>query len=182
MTAPVKQSADISEEASTVRLLLLDVDGVMTDGSIVYADTGDELKSFNARDGHGIKLLMRAGIDVAIVTGRSSRAVQIRADDLGIGTVYQKALRKIEAYEDILQTKKLDDKQICAVGDDLPDLPILKRCGLSVAVPDAVPEVLAAADMVTRCSGGKGAVREVCDFLLKASGRWHSVTARYFEG
>ena len=169
-----------TEIARAIKLLILDVDGVLTDGSIVYADSGEELKCFNVQDGHGIKLLLRAGIEVALVTGRKSAAVEHRARDLGITLVFQKALNKIEAYEEIRATRKLRDEQLCVMGDDLPDLPILRKCGFSVAVPESVAEVLQEADYVTKRGAGQGAVREVCEIIIKAQGLWEQVTARYF--
>jgi len=168
------------EKARDIKLLILDVDGVLTDGNIVYAERGEELKAFNVKDGHGLKLLMRAGIQVALITGRSSAAVEHRARDLGITRVYQKALNKIEAYEELRAIEKLRDEEICMVGDDLPDLPILRICGFAVAVADSVEEVKREADYVTNKEAGKGAVREVCDIILKAQGLWETVTARYF--
>jgi 3-deoxy-D-manno-octulosonate 8-phosphate phosphatase (KDO 8-P phosphatase) len=168
------------EKARAVKLLILDADGVLTDGRIIYTDRGEEVKAFNVKDGHGLKLLMRAGIRVAIITGRSSPAVEHRARDLGITRVFQKALNKIEAYEELRATEKLRDEEICMVGDDLPDLPVLRRCGFAVAVADSVEDVKRVADYVTSKEAGKGAVREVCDIILKAQGLWETVTARYF--
>ena len=168
------------EKARAVKLLILDADGVLTDGRIIYTDRGEEVKAFNVKDGHGLKLLMRAGIRVAIITGRKSPAVEHRARDLGITRVFQKALNKIEAYEEIRATQKLRDEELCVMGDDLPDLPILRKCGFSVAVPDSVDEVKREVDYVTKREAGKGAVREVCDIILKAQGLWETVTARYF--
>jgi len=168
------------EKARDIKLLILDVDGVLTDGKIVYADRGEEAKAFDVKDGHGLKLLMRAGIQVALITGRSSPAAEHRARDLGITRVFQKALNKIEAYEELRRLENLRDEQICVVGDDLPDLPILRRCGFSVAVSDSVEEVKREADYVTNKEAGKGAVREVCDIILKARGLWETVTDRYF--
>jgi len=168
------------EKARDIKLLILDVDGVLTDGNIVYTDRGEELKAFNVKDGHGLKLLMRAGIQVALITGRSSAAVAHRARDLGITRVYQKALNKIEAYEELRRTGDLRDEEICVVGDDLPDLPILRTCGFAVAVADSVEEVKREVDYVTNKEAGKGAVREVCDIILKARGLWETVTDRYF--
>jgi 3-deoxy-D-manno-octulosonate 8-phosphate phosphatase (KDO 8-P phosphatase) len=168
------------EKARAIKLLILDVDGVLTDGKIVYADRGEELKCFDVKDGHGIKLLLRAGIEVALVTGRKSAAVEHRAQDLGINLVFQKALNKIEAYEELRATQKLRDEELCVMGDDLPDLPILRKCGFSVAVPDSVDEVKREVDYVTNKEAGKGAVREVCEIILKAQGLWGRVTARYF--
>lgn len=171
---------DALGKAQKIRLLILDVDGVMTDGKVVYTDSGQELKFFDSRDGHGLKMLMRTGVDVAIITGRLSQAVAHRADNLGIATVYQKALNKIEPYNEIAAQKGLADDEICAMGDDLPDLPVLRRAGLAVAVPDAVDAVRQLADYTTRHSGGNGAVREVCEIIMKAQGTWQTVTARYY--
>jgi len=171
---------DITQKAQLIKLLILDVDGVMTDGKVVYSDSGEELKFFDSRDGHGIKMLMRTGIDVAIITGRMSKAVEHRAANLDIGMVYQKALNKLEAYEEIVARKCLSDQEICAVGDDLPDVPLLRRAGFAVAVPDAVDEVKSLADYTTRRSGGNGAVREVCDLIMKAQRTWQTVTSRYY--
>jgi len=171
----------ITEKARHIKLLILDVDGVMTDGKIVYTHTGEELKFFDAKDGHGLRMFMRVGIDVAIITGRSSAAVEKRAADLGIGMVFQKALNKIDVYEKILKQKNLTDRNISAVGDDLTDLPLLKRCGLSFTVPDGVEEVKNEADYITSRLAGKGAVREICEVILKAQGLWPEVIARYVQ-
>jgi 3-deoxy-D-manno-octulosonate 8-phosphate phosphatase (KDO 8-P phosphatase) len=168
------------EKARDIKLLILDVDGVLTDGKIVYTDRGEEAKAFDVKDGHGLKLLMRAGIPVALITGRSSPAVEHRARDLGITRIYQKAINKIEAYEELRRAENLRDEEICVVGDDLPDLPILRICGFSVAVADSAEEVKREVDYVTNKEAGKGAVREVCDIILKARGLWETVTGRYF--
>jgi 3-deoxy-D-manno-octulosonate 8-phosphate phosphatase (KDO 8-P phosphatase) len=168
------------EKARDIKLLILDVDGVLTDGKIVYTDRGEEAKAFDVKDGHGLKLLMRAGIPVALITGRSSPAVEHRARDLGITRVYQKEINKIEAYEELRRAENLRDEEICVVGDDLPDLPILRICGFSVAVADSAEEVKREVDYVTNKEAGKGAVREVCDIILKARGLWGAVTDRYF--
>jgi 3-deoxy-D-manno-octulosonate 8-phosphate phosphatase (KDO 8-P phosphatase) len=168
------------EKARDIKLLILDVDGVLTDGKIVYTDRGEEAKAFDVKDGHGLKLLMRAGIPVALITGRCSPAVEHRARDLGITRVYQKAINKIEAYEELRRAENLRDEEICVVGDDLPDLPILRICGFSVAVADSAEEVKREVDYVTNKEAGKGAVREVCDIILKARGLWGAVTDRYF--
>jgi 3-deoxy-D-manno-octulosonate 8-phosphate phosphatase (KDO 8-P phosphatase) len=168
------------EKARDIKLLILDVDGVLTDGKIVYTDRGEEAKAFDVKDGHGLKLLMRAGIPVALITGRSSPAVEHRARDLGITRVYQKAINKIEAYEELRRAENLRNEEICVVGDDLPDLPILRICGFSVAVADSAEEVKREVDYVTNKEAGKGAVREVCDIILKARGLWGAVTDRYF--
>ncbi len=180
MSRPEDQSS-IEEKARNIKLLILDVDGVLTDARVVYTDDGKEMRFFDARDGHGIKLLMRAGIEVAIVSGRYSKSVEYRADDLGIKMVFQKALNKIEVYEEILEMKNMADRQICAVGDDLPDLPVLRRCGLSFAVPESVEELKREVDFITKKQGGRGSVREICEIILKAQGLWEKVTARYYS-
>lgn len=164
-----------------IKLLLLDVDGVLTDGRIIYDNQGNELKAFDVKDGHGLKLLQRAGIKVGIITGRQSEVVVKRAAELGINILYQKALNKLDPYREILAEQGLVDEQVAYVGDDVVDLPILRRVGFSATVADAVPEVLPLVDYVTSRPGGRGAVREVCDLLLRASGQWDSLTRRYFE-
>ncbi|MCX8044294.1 MAG: HAD-IIIA family hydrolase [Desulfobacterota bacterium] len=171
---------EVVAKASRVQLLVLDVDGVLTNGSIIYSEHGENLKVFHAQDGHGIKLLLRAGIHVAIITGRSSPAVTARAENLGITDIYLRALRKIEAYEELLRKKECTYDTVCVVGDDLPDIPLLQRCGLAIAVPNSVPEVKSCVDYITTRQGGDGAVREVCDLILKARGLWQQVTERYF--
>lgn len=169
------------EKIKRVKLLILDADGVLTDGSIVYTDEGVELKAFNVRDGHGIKLLMRSGIGVAIITARESRAMSHRAQNLGITDLYQGRLDKAAALDEILKSKKLNPLQIAYVGDDIIDLPVLRQVGFSVAVADAVREVKERVDYVTAAFGGKGAVREVVELILKTQGRWDEVMKRYLE-
>ncbi|HEY5674957.1 MAG TPA: HAD-IIIA family hydrolase [Malonomonas sp.] len=164
-----------------IKLLLLDVDGVLTDGRIIYDSEGNELKAFDVKDGHGMKMLQRAGIEIGIITGRSSQVVIRRAAELGIAILYQGALSKLEPYQEILAQQGLTDDQVAYVGDDVVDLPILRRVGFSATVADAVPEVLPLVDYVTSKPGGRGAVREICDLLIKASGRWDELTRRYFD-
>jgi 3-deoxy-D-manno-octulosonate 8-phosphate phosphatase (KDO 8-P phosphatase) len=167
------------EKITPIKLLILDVDGVLTDGKILYNDRGEELKAFNVRDGHGLKLLMRAGIGIALITGRKSKVVLHRARDLGIKNVYQRVTNKIEVYEKILKGKKLKDENVGFVGDDLVDIPVLKRVGFSAAVGDAIPEVREIADYVASKKGGEGAVREICELLLKVQNKWEEITERY---
>lgn len=164
-----------------VKLLILDVDGVMTDGSIIYDSVGREIKVFNVRDGHGIKMLKRGGVVCALITSRTSQVVKRRAEELDIGLVYQGALKKLRAYEDILKKTGFLPQETAFVGDDLVDLPVLRRVGFSVAVADGVDEVKGAADYVTRNPGGKGAIREVVEIILKVKGKWPAVTERYME-
>lgn len=162
-----------------IRLLLLDVDGVMTDGSIIYDGNGLETKCFNVRDGHGIKMLQRHGVEVGIITGRTSIVVDIRAKELGIERVYQGALKKLESYNDVKGKTGLDDSQIAYMGDDVIDVPVLRRVGFAAVPLDGLPEVRAVAHYVSSCGGGRGAVREVCDMILKGRGVWDEIIARY---
>jgi len=163
-----------------IKLLLLDVDGVLTDGRIIYDSKGNELKAFDVKDGHGLKMLQRAGIKIGIITGRSSEVVSRRAAELGIEILYQGALQKLEPYLEILSDLELTDDQVAYVGDDVIDLPILRRVGFGATVADAIPDVLPLVDYVSTRPGGCGAVREICDLLLRASGQWEELTERYF--
>ena len=167
------------DKLKNIRLLLLDVDGVMTDGGIIYDATGLETKCFNVKDGHGIKMLQRHGVEVGIITGRTSIVVDNRALELGISLVYQGALKKLDSYEDIKQKTGLSDHQIAYMGDDIIDVPVLRRVGFSAAPLDGLFEVRAVVDYVASCGGGCGAVREVCDHILKARGVWGEIAARY---
>ncbi len=171
----------MQDRLANIKLLLLDVDGVLTDGRIIYDNRGNELKAFDVKDGHGLKMLQRAGIKVGIITGRSSEIVSRRAKELGIDILYQGALRKLEPYLEILSEQGLTDEQVAYVGDDVVDLPILRRVGFSATVADAVPDVAPLVDFVASHSGGRGAVREICDLLLQASGQWDELTKRYFD-
>jgi len=167
------------DKLKRIKLLLLDVDGVLTDGNIVYNDAGAEIKAFNTKDGLGIKMLMGAGIEVGIVTGRTSRALIHRCDNLGISLVFDKVRDKGGVLTVISKEKGVGAEHIAFVGDDLVDIPLMKRVGLSVAVADAHETVLECADMVTSAQGGAGAVREVCEAILKAQGRWEEILARF---
>lgn len=162
-----------------IKLLLLDVDGVMTDGGIIYDGNGLETKVFNVKDGHGIKMLQRYGIEVGIITGRSSKVVDIRARELGIDLVYQGTLKKLDAYDDIKTKTGLSDEQIAYMGDDVIDVPVMKRVGFAAAPSDALIEAINSAHYVAKHSGGRGAVREVCDMILKGAGFWNEIVARY---
>ena len=170
----------IIEKAKAIKLLILDVDGVLTDGRIIYDDKGGELKCFDAKDGHGIKLLMRSGIELGIISGRESRAVGYRAKELGISILYQRIFDKVRVYEKILEEKGLADNQVCFIGDDLVDMPLLKRVGFSVAVVDGSEYLKEVVDYVTVKNGGNGAVREVCELILKAQDKWGMLTEKYF--
>jgi 3-deoxy-D-manno-octulosonate 8-phosphate phosphatase (KDO 8-P phosphatase) len=151
-----------------IRLLVLDVDGVMTDGRLAYGLDGELGKSFHVRDGYGIKAARAAGIEVAVISGRQSAAVRWRCQELGIDHVYLGVEDKDAAFTGLLSTLALAPRQCACIGDDAPDVPLLRQVGLAVAVADAHPVALAAAHRRTRCAGGAGAVREVCDWLLTA--------------
>jgi 3-deoxy-D-manno-octulosonate 8-phosphate phosphatase (KDO 8-P phosphatase) len=165
-------SESLAERARRVRLLVLDVDGVLTDGRITYTADGVEVKSFHVRDGSGLVFWQRLGGRVAIISGRTSAAVDVRAKELGIADVRQGIGDKRAALTELLTATGVRAAETCAVGDDLPDLPLLRMCGLAVAVADAVPEARAAAHYVTGAPGGTGAVREVVELLLRAQGQW----------
>lgn len=162
----------IIEKAKNIRLLILDVDGTMTDGKITYCEDGKEIKSFDVKDGHGIFLLISNGIDVAIISSRFSGVVEKRARELGIKHVYQGELNKLAVYVELIKKMGISDTQVGYVGDDIMDIPLLLRAGLSVTVPDGVSEVKKVVDYVTKKKGGEGAVREVCDLILKAQNKW----------
>jgi len=176
-----KLSTNRIRKIKAIKILILDVDGVMTDGKIIYDDDGKEIKIFDVKDGHGIKLLMRAGIDVAIITARESKVVLHRAKNLGIEMVYQKAMDKVIAFEDILKKRQLSAQETAYIGDELVDIPLLRRVGFAVTVKDAVADVKKHVDYTTAKNGGCGAVREICELILKVQGKWEQVTARYFN-
>lgn len=169
----------LAERAAKIELLLLDVDGVLTDGGIIYSDDRSELKRFHVRDGSGLKLWQSAGKRAAIVSGRSSPAVERRAVELGISPVLQGCAEKLSAFECVLEVTGLKAEQVCAIGDDIPDLPVLRSAGLAVAVADACAEVRDVADYVTALPGGFGAVRDAIEWLCKLQGTWAGIVARY---
>jgi len=171
---------NINEKAKKVRLLLLDVDGVLTDGRVTLGNYGDEIKTFDIRDGLGVVLLRRAGLKCAIITAKSSKIVKIRAKQLCIDKIYENHY-KLKSLEGIKRRFKVKAEEICFIGDDLIDAPILKRAGLAIAVPGAVSEAKAVAHYITEKKGGRGAVREVCEIILKAQGKWGDITKRYLE-
>lgn len=158
----------LRERASKIRMLILDVDGVMTDGKLYFDAAGNETKAFHTRDGMGIKALQRAGIEVAVITGRQSGAVQHRMAQLGIRHVYQGRDDKLTVFLELLEICGLDAEQVCYAGDDWIDLPVLMRAGLAVSVADAEDYVKQQAHWITRRNGGDGAVREICNLLLTA--------------
>ncbi|TAN42673.1 MAG: 3-deoxy-manno-octulosonate-8-phosphatase KdsC [Nitrospirae bacterium] len=171
----------VKDKAKKIKLLILDVDGVMTDGSIILDNEGNEFKSFHVRDGHGLRMLMQAGVRVAIITGRSSKVVVRRARELGITDVFQKCRDKRVAYQKLLKLYSLDNGQVAYIGDDIVDLPVMSRVGLPVAVSDASAETKEYALLVTRNRGGRGAVREVTDLILKSQGLWKDIFNEYVK-
>jgi 3-deoxy-D-manno-octulosonate 8-phosphate phosphatase (KDO 8-P phosphatase) len=169
----------LAERCAAIDLLLLDVDGVMTDGGILYNDDGVELKQFNTRDGAGLKLWAHVGKKSAILTGRSSQVVEVRAAEVGITHVIQGAAEKLSAYHRLLTDHGWKPEQVCYVGDDLPDVPVLLHCGLAAAVADGCPETRSVAHYVTQLPGGRGAVREVIELVLGCQGLWQRVVESF---
>lgn len=165
--------------AKAVKLVIFDVDGVLTDGGIIMDGDGSEYKKFNVRDGHGIKLLMLSGIQVGIITGRYSKVVERRAHELGIKEVRQRCLDKATPYAQMKKDLGVDDSQVAYVGDDIIDIPVLLRAGLPVAVADADAEAKKYALLVTKAKGGYGAAREAAEFILKAKGLWDDLIGAY---
>ena len=164
-------STRVMEQAANVRLLILDVDGVMSDGLIYMGNSGEELKAFNVRDGYGIRCALTSDIEVAIITGRKAKLLEDRCETLGINHLYQGQSDKLLAFQDLLDKLAIPAEQVAYVGDDLIDRPVMAKVGLSIAVADAHPLLIPRADYVTRIAGGRGAVREVCDLLLLAQGK-----------
>ncbi len=170
---------DLLQRARAIRLFVMDVDGVLTDGGVCYTAGGDELKTFNIRDGLGIKLLARAGIQAAIITGRQSPLVERRARELGITHLFQGQEDKREAFAALLARTGLDARATAYMGDDLPDLPLLRQAGLALTVADGDPRVCAAAHWISSRPGGGGAVREACELVLAAQGHLDTLLAHY---
>ncbi|MCL7420976.1 MAG: 3-deoxy-manno-octulosonate-8-phosphatase KdsC [Methylobacter sp.] len=171
----------VMEKARKLKLLILDVDGVLTDGKLFFDNEGNEYKAFHARDGHGIKLLRQTGVEVAVISGRKSNSVALRMKNLGIEYVYQGHENKIAAFNEIIDKLRITPDQAAHVGDDLLDLPIMTRVGLAIAVNDANFAVKQRADWYTRLPGGHGAVREVCDLIMQAQGRFDEVVNAYLK-
>ena len=172
-------SPELLKRAAQITALVIDVDGVLTDGRIVYAEYGDELKFFDVQDGAGLVFWHRAGLKSAIITARTSRLMKRRAKEMRVDVLIQGALMKLPAYERLLKRWRLADEQVCCIGDDLMELPLLRRVGLAVAVPNAIEEVRQISHYITQRPGGRGAVREVIDQILKAKGLWDAVLDRY---
>ncbi|MDH3980451.1 MAG: 3-deoxy-manno-octulosonate-8-phosphatase KdsC [Gammaproteobacteria bacterium] len=170
---------DILERASRIRLLIFDVDGVLTDGSLFLGDDGQEYKAFNSRDGHGIKMLLKHGVTVAIITGRTSKVVEHRMANLGITHIYQGKLEKLPAFEELITELGVSAEQTAYVGDDVVDLPVMRKVGLAIAVQDAHPMVVRHSHWQTPAAGGRGAARDVCEMLMEAHGVLEQELDRY---
>lgn len=171
----------IVEKAKKLKLLILDVDGVLTDGKLFFDNDGNEYKSFHAQDGHGIKMLRQTGVEVAVISGRKSNSVALRMKNLGIQHVYQGHENKIAAFNEIIEKIGITQEQAAHVGDDVIDLPIMIRVGLAIAVNDANFAVKQHAHWCTALPGGQGAVREVCDFIMQAQGRFDEMLNAYLK-
>jgi 3-deoxy-D-manno-octulosonate 8-phosphate phosphatase (KDO 8-P phosphatase) len=161
---------DVIEKAKNIRIVIFDVDGVLTDGSLYLTDAGEEIKAFNSRDGHGMKMLKASGIELAIITARESRSVRLQAENLNISLLYQGEKNKLKVFESLITKLGLGKSSCAYVGDDLIDLPVMTRCGLSICVPSAPALVKKHAHYVTNSEGGHGAVREVCELIMLAQG------------
>ena len=172
-------SDDLQEKLDKIEMLILDVDGVLTDGTLVIGSDGSETKLFNALDGHGIRLWQRAGMETAIISGRTSPPTVQRARQLDIEYVFEEVHFKLDKLKEFLAEVDLSPEQVAFIGDDLPDLPVIRYVGFGVAVANAVAEVKHYADYVTDRSGGRGAVREVVELILKSTGKWSPLMERY---
>ncbi len=172
---------DIIEKAREVRLVIFDVDGVLTDGSLFFGDDGQEYKAFHSRDGHGMKMLQKSGVPIGIITGRTSKVVEHRMNNLGIEHVYQGKLDKLPAFEELCAKLGVTPEQVAYVGDDVVDLPILRRVGLAVAVQDAHPLVKQHAHWTSEHGGGRGAARDLCELILSAQGNLDDALAPYLR-
>jgi len=171
---------EVLEKAKNIQVVIFDVDGILTDGTLYLTDGGEEIKTFNSHDGHGMKMLKASGVGLAIITSRESRCVELRAENLGISLIYQGAKNKLQVFEVLLTKLGLDVSACAYVGDDLIDLPVMLRCGLSICVPAAPALVKKQAHYVTRLEGGHGAVREVCEMVMLAQGTLDTQSETYF--
>ncbi|HCI13840.1 MAG: phenylphosphate carboxylase subunit delta [Gallionellales bacterium GWA2_60_142] len=171
----------LTSRAKLIRLMAFDVDGVMTDGGLYLSDSGEEFKRFNSLDGHGVKMLRASGVEVAIITGRSSRCVELRAQNLGIQHVYQGVERKLDAMVDLLNKLKLSRDAAAYMGDDVVDLCVMRHVGFSISVPESPQLVREHSDYVTQRAGGHGAVREACELLMSAQGTLDAQLAPYLK-
>jgi len=169
----------MEEKIKRIKALALDVDGVMTEGKIIVNSDGTDTKHFDVHDGYGLVVLKRAGFKTAIITARAAKPVEVRGQDLKIDRIYQDAYPKVGFYEQMLKDLNVAEEEVCFMGDDLPDLPILKRVGFAVAVANATDEIKKHADYITQKRGGRGAVREVIELILKTQGKWEAIIQSY---
>lgn len=169
----------VIEKAKSIRIVIFDVDGVLTDGTLYFTDSGEEIKAFNSRDGHGMKMLKASGVELAIITARESRSVKLRAENLNITLLYQGEKNKLKVFESLVTKLKLDMSSCAYVGDDLIDLPVMTRCGLSICVPSSPILVKKHAHYVTNSEGGQGAVREVCEMIMRSQGTLDEQLEKY---
>jgi 3-deoxy-D-manno-octulosonate 8-phosphate phosphatase (KDO 8-P phosphatase) len=174
-------SASLKKKIAPIKLAIFDVDGVLTDGGLRYGPKGEEQKVFNTLDGHGLKMLAESGVSVAIISGRSSKALERRAKDLGIKHLVMGVSDKATAYRALLKKLKLAETQVASIGDDIVDLPILLHCGFSAAVPSAPDDVKTRVDVVTKNDGGHGAAREFCETIMRAQGTYDKLLAPYLR-
>ncbi|MEJ5209964.1 MAG: 3-deoxy-manno-octulosonate-8-phosphatase KdsC [Burkholderiales bacterium] len=172
---------DVNQRAKQLRLIIFDVDGVLTDGSLYLTDDGQEMKAFFSLDGHGMKMLKRSGVELAIITARNSQLMVHRARNLGITHLYQGAEDKLEAYQHLLGELDIAPEHIAYMGDDVVDLPVMRRCGLAITVPGAPDIVKQYAHYITTLPGGRGAAREVCELIMRAQGTWEAQLAPYLK-
>ena len=175
----MKKSPDLEERAKRIKMILMDADGVLTDGKIVFFSGANEAKMFDSKDGVGIKLAQRAGIKTGVISGRESEALLRRCEELGMEEIHQRVFEKLGAYEEIIARHGLKDEECCFIGDDLVDAPVLKRVGLPVSVADGHPALEPLVVYITQRNGGASAVREVIDFVIRAQGRWDEIVSRY---
>ncbi|MHB1515552.1 MAG: KdsC family phosphatase [Acidiferrobacteraceae bacterium] len=172
---------NVTHSASLIRLVLFDVDGVLTDGRLFLDDTGRETKAFYARDGHGLRMLQMTGVEIGIITGRTSRVVELRAAELGVKHLFQGCRDKLPVYDTLVRECGLTQQAVAFVGDDIVDLPIMARVGLAVAVQDAHYLVKERAHWVTPSAGGCGAARDVCELIMEAQGNYEREFARFLS-
>ncbi len=170
---------DLLKKARKVKLLLLDVDGVLTNGKIIYDSEGRDLKIFDVKDGLGVYLLKKAGILTVLITARSSKVIKLRARDMGVEEIFENAEDKRKILDHILKKYRVNLKEVCFVGDDLVDLSVMKDIGLAVSVKDGCSEIKKISDYITKRKGGEGAVREVCELILKAKRKWEGLVCLY---
>ena len=173
---------DILQKAAKIKLVIFDIDGVLTTGALYIGDDGQEYKAFNSKDGHGLRMLQDGGVDVAILTGRTSNVVSHRARDLGITRIYQGKRQKLPAYEELVAETGLSHEEIAYVGDDVVDLPVMTRVGLAICVQDGHPFVKKHAHWITDHNGGCGAGRDVCELILEAQGKLENMLEAYIAG